>query len=49
MDLMGDALWGEYDVRTVLAGLFNGGMYELSLDYLIFSTGGALVTTCTAR
>ena len=40
IDLMGDALWGEHDVRSVLMGLFGRGMYSLSLDYLVFSTGG---------
>ena len=39
---MDDTLWGEQDVRRVLAGLFNRGMYELGLDYLLFSTDGAL-------
>ena len=39
---MGDTLWGEQDVRRVLAGLFNRGMCYLGLDYLLFSTDGAL-------
>ena len=39
---MDDTIWGEQDVRAVLLNLFDRGVYELGLDYLLFSTRGAL-------
>ena len=42
IELMDDTIWGEQDVRSMLLNLFDRGMYELGLDYLLFSTLGVL-------